>query len=65
MTISDLSPLVSAKGVTTQRHADTLYANPKHFGPNALHKAGISTGITIEYAIHENEVKNDDASEER
>ncbi|KAG7397217.1 hypothetical protein PHYBOEH_001095 [Phytophthora boehmeriae] len=29
------------------------------------HKAKISTGITVEYAIHENDVKNDKAPEER
>ncbi|POM67267.1 Serine protease family S33 [Phytophthora palmivora] len=60
-----LSPLVSAKGVTTQRHVDAMYAKSKHYGPNAKLKAALSTGITVEYVIHENEVKVHDALEER
>ncbi|EGZ22569.1 hypothetical protein PHYSODRAFT_492402 [Phytophthora sojae] len=60
-----LSPLVSVAGVTTQRHVDALYANPKHFAPDAKKKAALSTGITVEYVTHENEVKVDGAPEER
>ncbi|KAG6586748.1 Serine protease [Phytophthora cinnamomi] len=60
-----LSPLVSAAGITTQRHVDALYAKPKHFSPDVKKKAALSTGITVEYVIHENETKADDAPEER
>ncbi|KAH7482241.1 putative non-heme bromoperoxidase BpoC [Phytophthora ramorum] len=60
-----LSLLVSARGVNTQRHVDALYSKSKHFGPGAKHKAALSTGIAVEYAIHENEVKVEDAPEER
>ncbi|KAG3027476.1 hypothetical protein PC121_g4826 [Phytophthora cactorum] len=59
------SPLVPAKGVSTQRHVDSLYASTKLFPPESKLKAAISTGITVEYAIHENENKADDVSEER
>ncbi|GMF26558.1 unnamed protein product [Phytophthora lilii] len=60
-----LSPLVSATGVSTQRHVDAIYANPKHFDPESKHKAALSTGVTVEYAIHENKAKVDNAPEER
>ncbi|KAE8900978.1 hypothetical protein PF005_g7324 [Phytophthora fragariae] len=60
-----LSPLVAAEGVTSLRHIDALYANSKHFGPNSKKKAALSTGITVQYAIHENEVKASGAMEER
>ncbi|KAI9992782.1 hypothetical protein PInf_014650 [Phytophthora infestans] len=62
---AQLSPLVPAKGVCTQRHVDSLYASPKVLPPEAKLKAELSTGITVEYAIHENENKVDDVSEER
>ncbi|GMF45948.1 unnamed protein product [Phytophthora fragariaefolia] len=62
---SQLSPLVSAKGVTTQCHVDALYANSKHFGSDDKKKAELSTGVTVEYALHENETKFDNAPDER
>ncbi|KAG6586827.1 Serine protease [Phytophthora cinnamomi] len=65
MVETPLSPLVSAAGITTQRHVDALYARPKHFSPDVKKKAALSTGITVEYVIHENETKADDAPEER
>jgi pimeloyl-ACP methyl ester carboxylesterase len=58
-----LSPLVSATGVSTQRHVDAMYSKSKHYG--AKHKAAISTGIAVEYAIHETDTKVDGAPEER
>ncbi|ETO71665.1 hypothetical protein F444_12024 [Phytophthora nicotianae P1976] len=62
---AQLSPLVSAKGVSTQRHIDSLYASTKLFPPEAKLKAKLSTGITVEYVVHENENKVDGVAEER
>lgn len=59
-----MSPLVSASGVSAQRHIDAIYSRPTHFASDALHKAKLSTGITVEYALHESTVKVD-APEER
>eukprot|EP00644_Phytophthora_capsici_P003912 jgi/Phyca11/564599/estExt2_Genewise1.C_PHYCAscaffold_150346 len=42
-----------------------MYAKEKHYTPETKHKAALSTGITVEYAIHESENKVDDAQEER
>ncbi|KAK1941282.1 putative non-heme bromoperoxidase BpoC [Phytophthora citrophthora] len=60
-----LSPLVSAEGVKTQRHVDAMYAKEKHYTLETKHKAALSTGITVEYALHESENKVEDAQEER
>ncbi|KAG6586779.1 Serine protease [Phytophthora cinnamomi] len=62
---NSLRPLVAAEGITSLRHIDALDATSKHFGPNAKKKAALSTGITVEYVIHENETKADNAPEER
>ncbi|OWY99470.1 Serine protease [Phytophthora megakarya] len=58
-----LSPLVSATGVNTQRHVDALYAKSKHYSPDTNLKAALTTGITVEYTIHENEIKVDEPEE--
>ncbi|KAE9342515.1 hypothetical protein PF008_g10117 [Phytophthora fragariae] len=66
MAIEEETPLVSAEGVTTQRHVDALYSSSKHYAPDAKKKAALSTGITVEYTVHENEVKvNNSAPKER
>ncbi|KAL3670222.1 hypothetical protein V7S43_004535 [Phytophthora oleae] len=50
-----LSPLVSAKGLSTQRYVDALFANSKHFCAESRLKTVLSTGITVEYHPPERE----------
>lgn len=39
-------------GLTTQRQVDALYSAPSMFTPDMIHKTKLSTGITVEYALH-------------
>lgn len=45
-------PTAKAVGVHTQRHLDALYSGRKLFSEETVHKAVLSTGITVEYALH-------------
>ncbi|RLN48424.1 hypothetical protein BBJ28_00000080 [Nothophytophthora sp. Chile5] len=44
--------VVSAVGISTQRQVDALYAPAKYFTKEQCHRVAISTGITVEYAVH-------------
>ncbi|RLN74049.1 hypothetical protein BBJ28_00000351 [Nothophytophthora sp. Chile5] len=44
--------VVSAVGISTQRQVDALYAPAKYFTKGQCHRVAISTGITVEYAVH-------------
>lgn len=46
---------VTATGLTTQRQVDALYSAPSIFTPDKIHKTKLSTGITVEYALHESQ----------
>ncbi|KAF1335544.1 Serine protease, partial [Globisporangium splendens] len=45
-------PMVSARGLSTQRQLDALNSAPKYFSKDQLRTANVSTGITIEYTLH-------------
>lgn len=45
-------PTVKAPGLFTQRHLEALYSIPSIFTPETIHKATLSTGVTVEYALH-------------
>lgn len=40
------------RGFRLQRHLDAAFTAPIHFGAQHIRRAKISTGITMEYAIH-------------
>ncbi|TMW57395.1 hypothetical protein Poli38472_003320 [Pythium oligandrum] len=43
----------SARGFRLQRHVDSLLTEPKHFAPEHKRMAKISTGVNVEYVLHE------------
>ncbi|TMW57396.1 hypothetical protein Poli38472_003321 [Pythium oligandrum] len=48
-------PDTPARGFRLQRHVDTLYTESKHFAPERKRLVKISTGVNIEYVIHEHQ----------
>ncbi|TMW60705.1 hypothetical protein Poli38472_000747 [Pythium oligandrum] len=50
------SPVAATKGFRLQRHVDALYTLSKHFPADSKKTAQISTGISVEYAIHTKEM---------
>lgn len=45
-------PTVKATGLSSQRQLDALYSGTKIFTPETVHKATLSTGLTVEYALN-------------
>lgn len=45
-------PTVKAAGLSSQRQLDALYSGTSIFTPETIHKATLSTGLTVEYALH-------------
>lgn len=57
-------PTVKAVGVHTQRHLNALYGGRQLFSEETVHTAALSTGITVEYALHGTEAEAPAAASE-
>ena len=54
-------PIVSARGLSTQRQLDALNSGSKYFSQDQLRKANIHTGVTLEYTLHGTNFSSGDA----
>lgn len=50
---------VQAAGLSTQRHLEALYSASSIFTRETIHKAILTTGVALEYALHETESTTD------